>query len=135
MSVLSQKEVIWNIRSEEEIACNEPIYKGLSRYIDIEEWTRRYYTFYKKWLYEDDSYIYDITSPINQDMLKAIIEYNRSSEDRIFLWFDVDRNIDEQFKWIYCPISKKKLIFLGESIHPNNRLVSPAYPISFPITL
>ena len=132
MSVLSQYEIIWDMKTECEIPRTENLYNGLEKFINIEEWVREYYSFYKKWLYEDAICIYDISSSINQMMINAIIAYNDSNGNKLLYWFDVDRDIDEQFKWKLCPLSGTELIQLGDDYHPNNRLISSVYPLVFP---
>lgn len=136
MSVLSQPEILWDMKTETEIPCEEIIYRNLDQFIKIDEWIQNFYSYYQKWLHEDYNYVYDILSPINQDMLNAIIKYNKSGNDeRLFLWFDIDRDTNEEFQWKYCPLSKVELVDLGINFHPNNRLVSPIYPLVFPDTI
>lgn len=132
MSVLSQYEIVWDMKKEYEIPKTDNVYLNLEKFIDIEKWVQEYYFYYKKWLYEDFEYIYDISSSINQDMLKAITEYNKFEENKLFYWFDVDRDKNAQFEWKLCPISQTELILLGDEFHPNNRLISSVYPLVFP---
>lgn len=134
MSVLSQYEIIWDMKKENEIPKTESIYKNLKKFINIDKWVQEYYSYYKKWLHEDCGYIYDISSIINQDMVKAIIEHNKFQRDKLFYWFDVDRDKNEHFEWKLCPISQTELIRLGDEFHPNNRLISSVYPLVFPQT-
>ena len=132
MSLLSQPEIIWDMKTECEVPKTEISYKELGKFINIEEWIVEYYSLYKQWLHDDCGYIYDISSAINQKMIKAVVEYNNLNENKLFYWFDVDRSINEAFEWKFCPISNTELIELGNEFHPNNRMISSVYPLVFP---
>jgi hypothetical protein len=88
---------------------------------------------YKKWLNEDDKSIYDISDPLNSIIIDGLIKANNGYTPELFLyWLDVDRTDNEEFVWEYCPLSKKRLIYLGDDYPKINSLMSPDFPLLFP---
>jgi hypothetical protein len=127
-----QEEIIWDMLTEKEISVNNEVYTNLRKYIDLDKWRKEYWVKYNEWLESDIQDIHDIHHPINKQIIDALIEYNKISNNKLYYWFDVDRSLNLNFKWKTCPISNEPLLHLSNSYHPNNRLVSGKFPLVFP---
>ena len=102
--------------------------------LELNKWHIKFKSLYHKWLEEDSTEIYDINNEINIQIIKKIETLNMNLENiKFFYWFDVDRSNDcnKDFLWQKCPLSNLPLIKLPEN-HPNNRYISPKFPIVFP---
>lgn len=131
----NENEILFNIQNETFLPLTSDFYSKLFDYIDIDKWKILYSKKYHDWLNKDDISIYDINNEINLKMIDALMQLNKSLTDvMIFYWFDIDRTFNDKFNWEYCPISKKRLIVLGGGYPDINSLISPDYPLVFPIT-
>lgn len=111
---------------------NDEIMPLLDRDI-VMAWKQPFIKHYMNWLHNDaednfsnlkEAYIYNLLLHLKQVNVKG---------HRLYYWNDVDRTKLTDYKWTHCPLSYEKLIDLGPSIAENNRLVSPIYPICFPV--
>jgi hypothetical protein len=128
-----ESRILLNVKNEEFVTLNSSIYERLSIYIDIPRWIILYEKKYSDWLNNDENSIYNINDNLNKKMVDALRQLNESYIDkRIFYWFDIDRTNNPNFDWEYCPLSEKKLIFLGYDYPKINSLISPDFPLIFP---
>ena len=126
--------IIWDVRTEEPLDEGHIYYKVLNSFVDINEWKLKYGQLYKAWLEIDDTSIHDIHHSINKDMINALIDANKHlDESLIYFWFDIDRSEDESFEWEVCPLSRQRLQMLGSECLRKNKLISPDFPIIFPV--
>jgi hypothetical protein len=89
---------------------------------------------YDDWLSGYSDLIFDLESPEISLILEHLVDLNKSqSKVEFFYWFDVDRSINEKFKWKNCPLTGEALVNLGKEYLKNNRLVAPKAPLCFPI--
>jgi hypothetical protein len=129
-----EKEVLFNIKNETVIPIKSKLNSQVFSFFDIDKWKRLYAEAYDRWLNKDDSSIYEVNNPVNQSMIDTLIKVNESLErEMIFYWFDIDRTYNENFKWEFCPMSNQRLIFLGDEYPKINSLISPEYPLIFPL--
>ncbi len=129
----NENEIFFHMRNEKAVFWNSEIYKSLSEYIDVENWKHLYSKSYQRWLDDDDDSIYDIQSEINKSMIDSLIKLNKTLVSGVvFYWFDIDRTNNENFKWEFCPNSKKRLFTLGNTYPKINSLISPEFPLVFP---
>lgn len=129
-----EDEVLFNIKNETFLPIQSKLYNEVFNNFDITKWKKLYGQAYDKWLNEDDSSIYDINSQVNQSMINTLVKVNELlGGEMIFYWFDIDRTDNENFKWEFCPLSKKRLIHLGDEYPKINSLISPDYPLVFPL--
>ena len=126
--------IIWNMENEEPIPVNNLIYNILKNYLDYNTWSCFYLKAYKEWLNGYNSNIYDLNFSLNKQVIellpslnKKLIKYNIS----IYYWFDVDRDLYENFTWEVSPITKKKLTTL-KNMHINNSLICEDSFMVFP---
>jgi hypothetical protein len=128
-----EDRVLFDIKREVPINTSSELYNYLLSFVDIDKWKTLYTQKYNDWLNSDDNTIYDINNEINLVIINALIEANRTIENKlIFYWFDIDRTYNEKFTWKYCPISKEGLIPLGNNYPDINSFISPKYPLVFP---
>lgn len=129
----NDERVIWDLSKETEVESNHMAFLYLSNEINIQEWKGKYLNLYKGWLKDNNDSIYQISSPINMDMINAIISVNlKVAEFKLYFWFDVDRDKQPDYIWKKCPLSHSDLIVLSDAYHENNRKVSPIFPLVFP---
>ena len=129
-----QQEILFRMKTEESLPLASKHHNQISALIDIDKWRYLYGQAYDNWLNKDDNRIYDINFDVNQNMIAALTKANEALHQRIyFYWFDVDRTDNENFKWEFCPISSKKLLKLEPDFPKVNSLVSPDYPLVFPL--
>jgi hypothetical protein len=129
-----QQEILFQMKTEESLSLASKHYKEMYAFIDLDNWRNSYGQAYGNWLNKDDHRIYDINDDVNLIMISALAKANEALNQRIFFyWFDVDRTDNEKFNWEYCPISKKRLVKLGPDFPKINSLVSPDYPLVFPL--
>jgi hypothetical protein len=65
-------------------------------------------------------------------MINALAAANEALTDKAFLyWFDVDRTLNADFIWEFCPLSGKRLMPLDGSDSQVSLLISPDYPLIF----
>ena len=106
----------------------------IHQHVPLDTWIQSFAQEYAKWLNDENNQLHDVQSQLNAKMIRSIEEANKLSDSLIiYYWFDIDRTYVEDFHWQYCPISGNPLIDLGENYHSLNRLVSPDFPIVFPI--
>jgi len=129
-----EPHILFKMKTEGFITLDSPLYQSLSTYIDLHKWKDLYKKKYNEWLNNDQNFIYHITDEVNLAMINVLISMNNDLKSkRIFYWFDIDRTFNENFIWEYCPISKKRLITLPAEYPKINSLISPDYPIVFPL--
>jgi len=127
------KEVLLFIKDETFVPGDAELYNQVSTYLDIDQWKIRYSALYDKWLNDDDASVYDVDNEVNQTIINALIKVNSALKDKLILyWFDVDRANNENYQWKICPISKTRLIYLGDEYPKINSLVSNDFPLIFP---
>lgn len=103
--------------------------------LSLDTWVQSFTQEYAKWLNDEDNQVHDIHSELNAMMIRNIEEANKLSDAFIiYYWFDIDRYYVDDFHWQYCPISGNPLIDLGENYHSLNRLISPDFHITFPVS-
>jgi len=125
--------ILWDASTEHNIQKDHPAYVLLNEQLDLLKWVEDYRGLFRDWLYNDDESIYEINNPINMIMIDSLLVVNNLVKDyNIFYWFDVDRDLNPDFVWNNCPLSKAPLIALPKSFHSNNRKISPKYPLIFP---
>ncbi|PVD49298.1 hypothetical protein DC498_25740 [Terrimonas sp.] len=130
----NQAEVLFKMKDETSLPIKSALYPHILQYIDIVKWRKEYAQKYNDWLNKDDDSIYQIENGINMRMIDSLIEVNKAlRHEKIFYWFDIDRTYNDHFLWKYCPISKKELVKLGEEFPKINSLISPNYPLVFPL--
>lgn len=130
-----QQEILFRMKTEESLPLTSECYKQIYAFIDLDDWRHLYGRAYDTWLNKDDDRIYDINWNVNRIVIAALAKANEALNQRIFFyWFDVDRTDNEKFNWEFCPISKKKLLKLEPDFPKINSLVSPDYPLVFPLT-
>lgn len=67
------------------------------------------------------------------DMINALIKFNLNNKGTsIYLWFDIDRDKDTNYKWVKCTLTGSKLVDLKVKVHKNNSKISPQAPLIFP---
>ena len=131
-----EEEILFHLKSEKALPITSKWYNHVLRYIDLNNWKELYRKAYDNWLNNGDSFIYDINNEVNLIMINALIAANETlKNEMIFYWFDIDRTYHENFLWEYCPISKQRLIFLGDNYPKINSFISPEYPLIFPSTV
>nr|WP_315423251.1 hypothetical protein [uncultured Pedobacter sp.] len=129
----NDESIIWDLSKETEVESNHMAFVYLSNEINILEWKRKYLNLYKKWLKDEDDSICQISSPINMDMINALITINlKAAEFKLYYWFDVDRDKRPDYIWEKCPLSHSDLVVLSGVFHENNRKISPNFPLIFP---
>lgn len=128
-----EEKILFHIKKEQPLSFESKLYNHIFNFIDIEKWKDLYSKAYNNWLNKDDSSIYDINNDVNLMMITSLAKANEALKNEIiFYWFDIDRTNNESFIWEYCPISKKRLIYLGDDFPKINSLISPDYPLIFP---
>lgn len=128
-----EDHILLDIRNEKFISINSKLYYHLSSYINIDNWRDLYKKKYSDWLNNDDHSIYNIHDEVNSIIINALLSLNKDLKSRmVFYWFDVDRTDNEKFIWEYCPLSKRRLIQLGDKYPKINSFISPDYPLIFP---
>ncbi|PSL44866.1 hypothetical protein CLV51_105239 [Chitinophaga niastensis] len=128
-----EDEIIFNTKSERPLPLSSDLYRQLIQYLDIDKWKRLYAEAYKDWLNDDSKSVYKINDKINLSIIEALVKFNKSLDSQsVYYWFDIDRTFTEGFTWEYCPISGKKLIYLGDEYPKKNAFVSPEYPLILP---
>jgi hypothetical protein len=133
MCMPGEYRIIWDVMTEEPIFRNADLYEALSEEIDFKKWRNKYAIKNKNLFQRDDDSIYQLKNPINLDMVNALLKLNEKLEDIIiYYWFDIDRTLDENFKWTHCPLSKERLIDLGPDYPKINSFVSMQFPLIFP---
>lgn len=129
-----QKEFLFQMRNETPLPIEASLYSLVAQYIDIAKWQEKYRKKYDDWLNKDDDSIYDINNEINMTIIFGLKRINKvMKNEMIFYWFDVDRTFNDHFLWEYCPISNKKLMSLGKEFPKINSLISPDFPLVFPL--
>ena len=128
----NEKKIIWDMLSEKEISLNDKIYQDLNEEIDLNKWGAKYSKLYKNWLENDDETIYDINSAINSEAINALKNYNKKSKNKIYYWFDVNRDSNPDYQWKRCPLTNRPLVLVSKEYHNNNRLISEDAPLVFP---
>ena len=126
----NDNELIWELQNEQVISPKSEIYQKLP--FDLMAWADKYKILYKDWLDNDNHAVYDIYQPENWEVITALMQC-KSENYRIFYWFDVDRNRFPDFEWKHCPVCGDSLVDLGKDYPSFNRLISPKYPIVFPL--
>lgn len=130
------KHTIWNMKTEKEaeFLFQNQIVSLINQNIDFNNWLANYCSYYQKWLNEDDQTIFDLRSPLLKSILDAIQNVNKKMDDnkRLFYWFDIDRSFKEDYRWKNCPITKTKLINLGQNFFYANRLISQKVDLVLP---
>lgn len=130
----NQKEFLFTMKFETVLPIESFLYLYISQYINMEKWQNEYGYKYNDWLNNDDNSIFDIKNPVNLGMVKSLIELNMVLKfEKLFYWFDIDRTYNDDFIWEYCPVSNKKLVALGGEFSKRNSLISPDYPLVFPL--
>ena len=130
----NQEELLFNMKDEIPLTIESKLHLKLLQYIDVSKWQNEYAQKYNNWLNDDDTSIWQIENEINMRMIDSLRKINKIlRHEKIFYWFDIDRTYDDNFVWEYCPISKKELIHLGKEFPKINSLVSPEYPLVFPL--
>lgn len=129
-----EDEIIFSAKDETPVSLHSDLYSKLAAYIDIDEWKYLYGRAYRNWLDDISDAVCNVHDQVNMSMIAALIQLNETLPDRcLCYWFDIDRTYNEDFTWKYCPVSGKKLIFLGDGYAYKNAFVSPEYPVIFPI--
>jgi len=128
------ESVMWNMQDEEPIPERSLVHTEISKYLDIKNWRTLYALKYNSWLQSLSGEIFQINDPVNIMALEAVDKYNKmeSIKDRVFYWFDIDREKNEDYQWELCPITGEKLASLGTDYPMNNRLVSWKKNMVFP---
>lgn len=125
MWVPETKEIIWDMQTEEAIPADKGIYKEVNSIFNLEDWSEEFRQIYSAWLEEDKDELYDIKNAFYQKTLNNIEQVNKKAKDyHLYLWFDIDRTLNENFIWNTCPITLTPLICLGDNYHYLNRFIS-----------
>ncbi|CAL2083752.1 hypothetical protein [Tenacibaculum sp. 190524A05c] len=109
----NKSEIIWNIKNEESLPVNNFLYSFLDSFISIDNWRVDFRKSYFDWLYNDNGDIHNIYSEINQRVISKLPKMNEKlNEDgiKLFYWFDINRFINEDYKWDFCPVYGNDLI-------------------------
>lgn len=113
MWIPNSKEIIWNMEREEQMPLDFYIYDVLKGKMDILNWSEKYELKYKNWLDDINHDIYDINNVLHIETIKTIQTINNSkllkNKDKLYYWFDVDRDLNDNYEWIESPISNSKL--------------------------
>ena len=124
------------MKSEKEIGASLQNYFELliNQHIDFNNWIANYNMYYKKWLDEDDETIFNFNSPLLSTILEVIKKVNEKLDidKHLFFWYDIDRTFNEDYYWENCPVTKSKLINLGENYFYTNRLISSNIDLVLP---
>jgi len=125
MWVPETKEIIWDIQTEEPVPADNGIYKEVNSVFDLENWSNEFKTIYFAWLNEDKEELYDITNEFYTKTLEHLEIVNKNAKVyQLYLWFDVDRTLNENFLWNNCPLTQTPLVRLSENYHYLNRFIS-----------
>jgi hypothetical protein len=112
------------------------IYAEINSVFNLENWSNEFKLLYSDWLNDDRNDLHDIANSFYQRTLKNLELLNKNSNDyKLYLWFDVDRSISENFQWKSCPLTNTPLLRFKEPIHYLNRLFSKEKFLVFPDTL
>jgi len=130
-------QIIWRMDKEAPASADVQtlIINNLAKYIDLQQWHSSYSQLYNRWLQDESTEIYNITSEINSRMVAAVKKANESlvkEEMLIFYWFDKDRTEDDDWIWMNDPIDGAPLIALDKNFHHLNRKVSLKSYLVFP---
>jgi hypothetical protein len=126
--------IIWNMKDESLVPLKSIAYNVLEDYIDYNDWRKKFSKSYNEWLVGDNSDIYDINFSLNKQIIELLPLLNQDlKKDKItiYFWFDVDRDLYENFQWEFCPLTKNKLTKL-KNTHKNNLLISKDSYLVFP---
>ncbi len=130
------KHTIWEMKTEKVAKFSEQKYftSLINQNIDLNDWIADYSNYYKKWLDNDDETIFDFNSSLLKSILDAIKKVNKKldKDKHLFYWYDIDRSFNEDYNWIECPITKKKLINLGNNFFYTNRFISEKADLVLP---
>lgn len=130
----SPEPLITELRSEKVDQSTMALVSKLNEKIDLEDWRDRYSKEYNEYLEGQRNGIYELESGLNQELLQAIQSLNEGMVGKKLLyWFDVDRDENEEFVWVNCPISDSKLDDLGDTYPIKNRLLSVNQSLVFPL--
>ena len=100
-------------------------YKEVNSVFNLEDWSNEFKLIYSAWLEEDKGELYNITNTFYKKTLQNLEQINKNAKDyQLYLWFDVDRTLDENFVWETCPLTQTQLVRLPEGYHYLNRLIS-----------
>jgi len=135
MWVPNSVELVWDMEKEEEMPLGFYIYDLLNSKMDMLSWSKKFELKYKNWLNDIDHDIYDISSTLHAEVIKTIRTINDSkllkSNDKLYYWFDVDRDTNDNYEWVKSPISKSTLQQLT-SFPAINRNISEKDYMVFP---
>jgi hypothetical protein len=125
MWVPETKEIIWDMQTEEPVPADNGIYKEVNSVFNLEKWSNEFKTIYSAWLDEDNEELYDITNAFYKKTLEHLEIVNKNAKVyQLYLWFDVDRTLNESFLWKNCPLTQTPLVRLPENYHYLNRFIS-----------
>lgn len=129
----NKEEIIWNMRDEKSVPLDNILYKYLEKFIDYRIWQKEFHKEYLKWLAGENENIYDVNFSLNSqiiDILPKLNEKLNSQNIYVFYWFDIDRSVDENFNWEFCPMTNELLTNLN--IKNNNSLICKKCYLTFP---
>ncbi len=129
------EDILWDMKTGDQLPMSHKAYSYIqeSSHFNVSAWVHAYSDLYIDWLKNDNLAIYDIDSVINKEILDFITKIQPNLPFKLYFWFDVNRDLKEGYLWTVCPISKQPLLELNDDFSLLNKLVSPIYPITFPV--
>ena len=133
MWVPETKEIVWDMQTEKAISADNDVYAEINSVFNLEDWGNEFELLYSSWLEEDNNDLYDISNSFYQTTLSNLDIINKNPKSfNLYLWFDVDRSLNENFQWETCPVTNTSLVRLNENTHYLNRLISKEKYLVFP---